>query len=136
MAQIKKAVKIFLAVAAACLLFAGIFFTAETRASETVPYISAVQFAQVIAEAKHPVVVQFGADWCPYCRRLLPVLESLAAEKGDNASVYRINVDDEAELTNEYAIKSLPTVVLFVDGREIDRRNGESLKELSRWVEQ
>ena len=69
------------------------------------------------------VVVDFWADWCGPCRMLGPVIEQLAGQYPD-VVVGKVNVDDEQELALRYGVMSIPTVIFFKDGKEIDRKVG------------
>lgn len=69
------------------------------------------------------MMVDFWADWCGPCRMLGPVIEKLAAQYPDVA-VGKVNVDEEQELALRYGVMSIPTVIFFKDGKEIDRKVG------------
>ncbi|MBQ7713472.1 MAG: thioredoxin [Oscillospiraceae bacterium] len=70
------------------------------------------------------LVVDFWADWCGPCKMLAPAIEQLAADYDGKAVVGKVNVDDEPELAQKYAIMSIPTVMFFKDGEEIDKKIG------------
>ncbi len=70
------------------------------------------------------LVADFWAEWCGPCKMLGPVIEQLAADFEGKAVVGKVNVDDEQELARRYGILSIPTVVFFRDGKEIDRKIG------------
>ena len=81
------------------------------------------------------VLVDFFATWCGPCRMLGPVLEELAEERS-NITVAKIDVDESASLAKNYGIMSVPTLLLFKDGKLIDQRSGFIPKEeLTRWIE-
>lgn len=69
---------------------------------------------------KELVVVDFFAPWCPACQRLGPVLDEVATESND-ANIFKVNVDDNRDLAAKYSISSLPTVLFFKEGKEIDK---------------
>lgn len=80
-------------------------------------------FNEIIKSDK-PVLVDFWADWCGPCRMLAPVIEELAGEYGENAVIGKVNVDEEAALSAEYAVVSIPTVIVFKDGKPTEKLVG------------
>jgi thioredoxin 1 len=102
----------------------------------TAPYIPAESFTSLVLQSQTPVVVQFGADWCGFCRRFLPTLQGLADRTDGSVAVYRINVDEAADLTDAYRVSSLPTTVLFKYGAEVKRLIGTADEDaLVAWVQ-
>lgn len=71
-----------------------------------------------------PVLVDFYADWCAPCRAMKPVLEDLKAQMGDDISIYKIDVDQHQMLAERYSIRSIPTLILFKDGKPVWRKSG------------
>ena len=78
------------------------------------------EFQHEVLESKEPVLVDFYADWCGPCRMLGPVMEEIAKDH----KVFKVNTDDEEELAMEYGIMSIPCVIAFKDGKEINRSVG------------
>ena len=70
------------------------------------------------------MMVDFWADWCGPCKMLAPVIEDLAGQYEGRALVGKVNVDEEPELAMRYGVMSIPTVIFFKDGKEIDRKVG------------
>ena len=70
------------------------------------------------------MLVDFWAEWCGPCRMLGPVIEGLADESEGRAVIGKVNVDEEGELAMRYGVMNIPTVILFKNGREIDRKVG------------
>ena len=87
--------------------------------------ISKEEFEQLVINSKEPVLVDFYADWCGPCRMLAPIMDEI----GNNYTVYKVNTDNEQELSREYGIMSIPCVIAFKDGKEINRSIGLKSKE-------
>jgi thioredoxin 1 len=76
-----------------------------------------------IKDSKYTVLIDFYADWCGPCRMLGPVLDEIANEKSDIA-IGKVNVDNDRELANSFGIRSIPTMIIFKNGVEVDRMVG------------
>ena len=76
-----------------------------------------------IKDSKYTVLIDFYADWCGPCRMLGPVLDEIASEKNDIA-IGKVNVDNDRELANSFGIRSIPTMIIFKNGVEVDRMVG------------
>lgn len=70
------------------------------------------------------MMVDFWADWCGPCKMLAPVIDDLSSQYDGKALVGKVNVDEEQELAIRYGVMSIPTVIFFKDGKEIDRKVG------------
>ena len=83
---------------------------------------------------KHPgaVLVDFWAAWCPPCKILAPVLDELADELAGRATVAKIDVDVNGDVTHRFGIRSIPTLMLFKEGKIVDRLIGSAPKETIR----
>ncbi len=66
-----------------------------------------------------PVLVDFSAEWCGPCKMMKPVLEQLKSKMGDKIRILRVDVDDNRELAYKYSIRSVPTLMLFRDGKNL-----------------
>ncbi|MBS3079873.1 thioredoxin [Candidatus Pacearchaeota archaeon] len=78
------------------------------------------EFKDIINNSHRLVIVDFFAEWCMPCLMLAPFIEELA-EKFDKVKFVRINVDDNEELSRRYRISSIPCLVFFKDGKEVNR---------------
>lgn len=86
-------------------------------------------FEEKVLKSDKPVMVDFWAPWCGPCRLAGPVIDELAKEYKDKAGVYKVNVDEDQELAQQYGVMSIPTVVVFKDGKEVERQVGFPGKE-------
>lgn len=86
-------------------------------------------FADQVLKAKVPVMVDFFAEWCGPCKMIAPVVEELAEEYEGKALVVKMNVDESMDTAQTYGIMSIPTLVFFKDGKEVDRSVGAMPKE-------
>ncbi len=86
-------------------------------------------FEQDVLQAEHPVLVDFWAEWCPACRQFAPTVGAIATEYAGSLRVAKINVDDNPATPQRYHIKSIPTLILFKEGKEAGRIIGATSKE-------
>ena len=85
-------------------------------------------FAEQIATADKPVVVDFWAEWCGPCKMLAPILDEVAGENADKITVAKVNVDENPDLARQFDIMSIPTLIVFKDGQPAHRFQGASGK--------
>ena len=78
-------------------------------------------FEQEVLQADRPVLVDFWATWCGPCRAIGPVLEEIAKEQGDKIKIAKVNIDEEQEFAAALGVSSIPFMVLFKDGKPVDR---------------
>ena len=88
----------------------------------------AIQFtdesARAAIESGQPVVIDFWAEWCGPCLKLGPAVEELAEKFEGKAVVGKINVDENDEISSEYRVRNIPTVIFIKDGKLVDRTVG------------
>ena len=80
---------------------------------------------QEVLESAVPVLVDFWAEWCAPCKAMLPDLEAIAGEYAGRVRVGKLNVEENATVQGEYAIMSLPTLLVLKDGRVAEQRVGK-----------
>ena len=81
-------------------------------------------FHRYLDSVDKPVLVDFWAEWCGPCRAVTPVLEKLAGELENRVHVTKVDVDNNPELVKEYAIRGIPTLLLFNNGQLVAQRTG------------
>jgi thioredoxin 1 len=97
--------------------------------SEFVKDVSDSSFENDVLASGKPVLVDFWAEWCAPCRMLAPTVAAVAEHFGDSATVVKLNVDDNPSTAQRYGIKGIPTLILFRDGKEVERVVGATSKE-------
>ena len=85
---------------------------------------SAADFEKEIINHKGYALVDFWATWCPPCRMMAPVLESAEQQLGDKINFVKVDVDAQQQLATEFDIMSIPTLVVFKDGKPVKRMSG------------
>lgn len=90
--------------------------------------VNSSNFEKEVLKSDKNVVVDFNADWCGPCRMLRPILEEVAMER-DDGKIVSLNIDNESELSRKYGVMSIPCLVLFKDGKELNRSVGLISKE-------
>jgi thioredoxin 1 len=76
-----------------------------------------------IINGDKPVLVDFFAEWCGPCKRLSPTLDEVAVES-PRARVVKVNIEESPELASRYGVRSLPSLIVFKDGKAVSRQNG------------
>ena len=103
--------------------------------SELTKAVTDESFRQDVLEASGPVLVDFWAEWCGPCKAVGPILDELAKDYAGKLTIAKVNIDENPMTPNEYAVRGIPTMLLFRDGKLLDRRSGAMPKSaLKDWI--
>ncbi len=94
-----------------------------------VPKLTETAFEAEVLKSSLPVMVDFTALWCGPCKMLDPVVTQLSQEWGGKVKVVKLDVDDNSSLAVQYGVMGVPTLILFVDGKPVQRLSGYQPKD-------
>ncbi len=97
-------------------------------ASDKVLTFTNNNFKEEVLDAGMPVLVDFWAPWCSPCRMIAPIVDELASDFDGKVKVGKVNVDDNREVAIEYGVMSIPTLIIFKDGKAVERVVGYKAK--------
>ena len=100
--------------------------------SPQVVHLTDDTFDETIKNATGPVLVDFWAAWCGPCKVIAPYLDQLASEMSGVATIAKVNVDENGDLSARFGIRNIPTLLVFRDGRLVDQTIGAMPKETLR----
>lgn len=110
--------------------------TTESAHGPELVITSEAQFAEKVEGTQGVVLVDFWATWCPPCKIMNPILADLAGTYAGRMTVAKVDVDDNRALAERFKIESIPTLILFKDGKAVDMKIGALPKaELVQWVD-
>lgn len=93
-------------------------------------HVSDKDFDLEVLQSKKPVFVDFWAPWCAPCKMVEPIIEEIAGEYSDKLKVCKLNVDDNPDSTLKYEVRSIPTFIIFKEGKEVSRSSGATSKNI------
>jgi thioredoxin 1 len=98
--------------------------------------VSDANFEKEVLQSSEPVLVDFFAEWCGPCKAMAPALEQVASEMKGKVKVAKLDVDQNPEVTQKYAIQAMPTLLIFKDGKKVAERVGALVqkKHLQDWI--
>ncbi|MDR2861174.1 MAG: thioredoxin [Syntrophobacterales bacterium] len=86
-------------------------------------------FETLVLKADKPVIIDFWATWCSPCRALAPVYAETASLFQDQVTFAKLNTDDNPDIPTKYGVMTIPTLILFKNGEELDRTSGPISKD-------
>lgn len=93
-------------------------------------------FETDVLKSDGPVLVDFWAEWCGPCKMIAPALEEIGAEYQGRLKVAKVNIDSNPEAPTQYGVRSIPTLIVFKDGKPVAQQMGAMPKsQLKAWVE-
>ena len=98
--------------------------------------LTAANFQAQVSRSDLPVVVDFWASWCGPCKMMAPVFTQVAHQMASKARFAKVNTEQEQGIAGQYAIRSIPTLILFKNGKEVSRQSGAlDAASLGQWVQ-
>jgi thioredoxin 1 len=87
---------------------------------ETLAHVTDSTFENEVLKADKPTLIDFWAPWCGPCKMLGPIVEAFAEENKDRVKVMKLNVDENPNTSATYGVRSIPTLILFKEGKVLD----------------
>jgi len=104
--------------------------------SDSIIHVSDASFAEDVLNSASPVMVDYWAEWCGPCKMIAPILDEIAGEYKDNLKVAKINIDENPETPQKYAVRGIPTLMIFKGGEVVGTKVGAvSKSQLSAFID-
>lgn len=106
---------------------------AAGKDSKLVVIKSPAEFETKVLKSSIPCIVDFYADWCPPCQKMLPIMDKLATAWDGKVKIVKVNVDTISSLAEKYGVSGIPDVRIFVNGKQTDQKVG--FRDEEEWTE-
>ena len=104
--------------------------------SDSIINITDTSFEDDVLKSDKPVIVDYWAEWCGPCKMIAPILNEIADEYNDKITVAKINIDENQETPQKYAVRGIPTLMIFKDGEVAGTKVGAMSKsQLSAFID-
>jgi thioredoxin 1 len=104
--------------------------------SDKILHVGDADFDAQVLRSSEPVLVDFWAEWCGPCKAIAPMLDEMATAYAGRAKIAKVNVDHNPQTARQFAIRGLPTLILFKDGKPVDTLVGARPKSaLKQWID-
>ena len=92
-------------------------------------------FKEKVLDSEHPILCDFWAEWCGPCKQISPILSEIAKEYENKITIAKINIDNNPEVPSKYGIMSIPTLILFNNGKMVGSQIGLLEKQtITDWI--
>ncbi len=99
--------------------------------------ITDATFEDEVLKSEVPVIIDFWAEWCGPCKMITPILEKVAAEAEGRVKIVKLNIDENLDTPSKFGVRSIPTLMLFKDGKAVGTKVGVASKTaVSAWFEE